>query len=65
MGTAQSLKETRKQLRNIVREILPEVLTAELVGAVELKLQKKLDEIDSRHKDIASLMIRNMVGAKK
>lgn len=51
-------KELRSQMRNVVKELL----TEELVRAVEEKLRKeingRLNVIDQRQKDIAGYMVR-------
>ena len=56
-------KELRKQLRIILRDVLPEVLTSELVVAVEKKLRvemnDRLNKIDERQKDVQSFLVRN------
>jgi len=52
-------KDLRKQLRNLVKEELPEVLTVELVEAALAKINKRLDLIDERQKVIQSYLIRN------
>lgn len=70
----KNVKELRKQLRIIVQEILPEVLTNELVATlskqVTAKLEQRLDgisahliqaikTIDDRSKDVQAYIIRN------
>ncbi len=72
MGKESTLKSLRKQLRMVVREQLAGVLTAELTTAirkelgakVDLGLQSlnkvltdKLNEIDSRSKDIQTALV--------
>lgn len=56
-------KDMRKQLRNVVKELLPEILTAEFRAEILMKLYKelkaRLDEIDQRQKDIQSYVVRN------
>lgn len=67
------IKTLRKQLRNVVQEILPEILTAELVAtirkdqivqidarlnALAKQIQQTLDTIDQRSKDVQAYNIR-------
>lgn len=51
-----------KQLRGQVRQLLPEVLSNELVAEVEKRLialiNKRMDEIEKKHKDILGFMVR-------
>jgi hypothetical protein len=73
MGHQAAMKDLRKQLRNVVQEILPEVLNAELVTsshkAVTLKMEARLDAIskyitgqmetiDQRSRDVQDFIIR-------
>jgi hypothetical protein len=55
-------KDLRKQLRNVVQEVLPELLQSELVKAVEQKLRKEMNDrlnlIDKRQKDIQGYVVR-------
>ena len=52
-------KDLRKQLKNLVKEALPEVLSTELVQAALASLNERLDMIDERQKQIQSYLIRN------
>jgi len=52
-------KDLRKQLRNLVQEELPAILSKELVDAVLSKINSRLDVIDERQKVIQSYLIRN------
>lgn len=52
-------KDLRKQLRNVVQEILPEVLTSELIAALKKEINAYLDKIDERQKNISSYIVRN------
>lgn len=75
MGQNQDVKELRKQLRNIVRELLPELLSQEQSTAIKKELQvqiedrlKKIDQhvqdsmksIDSRSKDVQAYIMRQI-----
>ena len=55
-------KDIRKQVRNVVNEILQEVLSTELVKHIEIKLRNemnaRLNIIDERQKDIQGYMVR-------
>ena len=55
-------KVIRGQLRQIAKEILPEILTNELVEFIRNELRQelliKLNAIDERSKDIQAYMIR-------
>lgn len=68
-----SIKELRKQLRNVVQGLLPEILTKELEEAVYKKLlsdmnarmdliannaKETLERIDERSRDVQSYVIR-------
>lgn len=57
-----NLKDLRKQLRNVAKELLPEILESELFLKVELKLRKelmlRLEQLDKRQADIQSYIIR-------
>lgn len=65
MGQNQ-VKDLRKQLRNVVKEILPELLQSEAVEAIyrllREELGKRLDAIDERQKEIAGYMVRQSAG---
>lgn len=56
-------KVLRQQIRQVVIDLLPEVLKKEIVSDVEIRLRKeihsRLDEIDRRQKDLHSYLIRN------
>lgn len=57
-----TLKDLRKQIRNVARELLPEIMQHELYAMVEIKLRKelteRLDKIDRRQADIQSFLVR-------
>lgn len=59
---SKDAKMLRGQLRQIAKEILPEVLTRELVEAIRNELRQeiliKLNAIDERNKDIQAYMVR-------
>ena len=59
----KEVKQLRGQVRQAVKELLPEILTAELVSAALTKseaiIQDRLKQIDQRQKDILSYMLRN------
>lgn len=56
-------KDLRKQLRNVIQEILPELLTSELMKVLEQKITARLDLIDQRQKDITGYMVRQSAPA--
>lgn len=73
MGHQANVKLLRKQLRNICQEILPEVLTNEMVKAqtegvitamngrldkITEHIQQTLDQVDQRSKDVQSYIVR-------
>lgn len=61
----KQVKLLRKQIRNVVQELLPAVLTQEVVTSISSELKKevlsRLDAIDARQKDITSFVVRNSV----
>lgn len=63
MGKSSNLKDLRAQLRNIVKEELSDIIAAEvhhkLILKIEQSLEKKLKEMDDRHRDAISFLIRN------
>lgn len=74
MGKESTLKALRKQLRPIVKEMLPDVLKNELVllvakdvksfteqslSAIAKKVDSSLEEMNTRSKEIQSFVIRN------
>lgn len=62
MGNSSNMKDLRKQLRNVVLELLPELLGAELIRAIENRLADrivpKLEAMDVRQKDFHSMILR-------
>ncbi len=73
MGKEANLKMLRRQLRNVIQENIKDVLNAELVANVRKELGEKMDIgiktlnkvlherleiIETRHKDMQSLLIR-------
>lgn len=60
---SKELKQIRGQIRQIVKDILPEVITSELVAALEKVLVARMDEglkrIDVRQADLQSYIVRN------
>lgn len=67
MGNQSNLKQLRGQIRIIVKEILPEILTTEVVAAIErvisTKVDARLNNIDDRQKDLQSFMVRQRAQA--
>ncbi len=74
MGKEARLKEVRKQLRNIVKENIDEILTKELVINLKSDLTKQVDAIsnytkvtleaiDKRNQDLNSYVVRQLAGA--
>lgn len=55
-------KMIRGQLRQIAKEILPELITSELLNAIRNELRQelliKLNAIDERNKDIQAYIVR-------
>lgn len=51
-----------KQLRSQLRQLLPETLTNELVVELEKRLtnlvNKRMDAIEKRHKEVLGMMVR-------
>lgn len=75
----KNAKALRKSLRNVVQEILPEILNSEMVDAIKSKLsqelglrmdviakdaQKTLSAIDERQKDFQNFLLRQAVAAQ-
>lgn len=73
MGSESNAKLLRKQLRNVVQELLPQLVTDELKAAMHqqlaIEIQKRLDNvtknvketldmIDQRSKDIQGYLVR-------
>lgn len=60
---SSELKQLRGQVRQVAKEMLPEILESELYARIEKKLMeviiKRLDAIDERQKEITSYMIRS------
>lgn len=67
----RNFKEIRKQLRNVVREILPEVLGTEAVSVINKRIDTRLDgisghmsktlqDIDQRSRDVQAFVIRHI-----
>jgi archaellum biogenesis ATPase FlaH len=57
--SARDLKDLRKQLRNVTKEILPEVLQAELVNNIKENLDKYIKlELEQLKQDVISTMAR-------
>lgn len=58
----KELKVLRGQIRQIVKELLPDVLTSEVLLAIEQRLsaqvKEKLEQIDERQKDLQAYMVR-------
>lgn len=56
------LKQIRNQVRQVAKELFPEIMQQELYAMVEAKLRKeimaRLDKIDKRQADIQSFMVR-------
>lgn len=73
MGNNSNTKDLRKQLRLLVNENMPEVLSAELIAKLRSDLEKEmrqsldlvhklvretLERIDSRQKDVQTMILR-------
>ncbi len=73
MGKEAKLKSERRQVRIVVKELIGEVLNAELVAALRKELGEKVDlgiktlnkvlherleAIETRNKDLQSLIVR-------
>lgn len=61
-------KDLRKQLRNIVQELLTEALIKEVMFEVEKRLmdvvKKRLDMLDERQKDMLGYIVRQSAQQK-
>lgn len=70
-------KDIRKQIRNVMQEVAPEILSQELMKALEARILKHVDSrldlisdhikatlnaIDSRTKDVQSMVVRQSAG---
>lgn len=75
MGNSAQMKSLRKQLRNVVKEILPEIFTNELKTAayqdvqvavkkqltgIETQITKTLKKMDERQKDVQDFLVRQI-----
>lgn len=75
----KNAKALRKTIRNVVQELLPEILNAEMVDAIKSKIsqelglrmdviakdaQKTLAGIDERQKDFQNFLLRQAVAAQ-
>lgn len=73
---SREIKQLRGQLRQITKEILPEVLSQELANGVhkrlsgeistkllniELMIKERLDAMDARSKDIQEFILRKSI----
>lgn len=67
----KNVKELRSQIRNIVKELLPEVLASEAIKAIdkaialkikdiEKQVKDTMSEINSRHKDTMGYLVRQV-----
>lgn len=65
-----NVKDIRKQVRNVVQEVLPGVMTQEMyvklltsmnerMDALEAQVKAKMQEIEERSKDVQSYLIRS------
>lgn len=70
------MKDLRKQLRNVVKEILPEILTQEQylelkkhidknIKNIEKIVKDSMHEMNNRQKDTLDYLVRNTVAEKK
>jgi len=68
---SKEIKAIRGQLRQIAKEILPEVMASEIVGILQAEQRaklteianmvvKRLDEIENRSKDVQSYIMREV-----
>ncbi len=73
---SNNAKDLRKQLKNLVKEELPVVVTTELyvslkshidvkIKEIEDNVKKTLHEINERHKDTMSYLVRQVSSPKK
>lgn len=69
MGKQAEVKQLRAQVRNVVKELLPEVLSFELETALYKKLEDRLKDLEAhvkktvhemneRHKDTMGYIVR-------
>ena len=58
-------KELRKSLRNVVLELLPELLKTELFKELEKHVKAELAIMHERQKDTLSYLVRQVTTVKK
>lgn len=74
--SSKDMKDLRKQLRNVVKEILPEILTQEQylelkkhidknIKNIEKIVKDSMHEMNNRQKDTLDYLVRNTVAEKK
>jgi len=52
------IKELRGQVRQIVKELLPEVMASEATQQIEKKIMERLDKIEKQQKNILGYLLR-------
>lgn len=78
MGHQSAMKDLRKQIRNVVQEQFPAILSVELATAIRtdlqdklsswmldntMKISKALSEMDQRSKDVQTFVLRQASNA--
>lgn len=73
-------KELRKSLRNVVQDIMPEILTKEITASafkqlrteiqfqlkqIDTDIKKALKDMEDRQKDVQSMLLREMISNQK
>jgi hypothetical protein len=65
MAKTKELKLLRGQIRQICQEMLPSILTEELIrhglAKLDAELKRRLNEIDNRQKDLRDYLVRNSI----
>lgn len=55
---SSEIKKIRGQIRQIVKELLPEIFVSSLVDEVIKKIQPTIDKIESNQKNLQSYLLR-------
>lgn len=78
MGNQRNVKQVRGQVRQIIKELLPEILGSEVINTIEQKLTKQatarlelitknvqdtMKQIDDRAKDVQAYLVRQTTTA--
>jgi hypothetical protein len=74
MGNDKNVKQLRGQIRQIVKEMYPEIITSEIFATLQTQTKERmdvlhrlvkesLDRIDQRQKDVQSLLMRELIAS--